>query len=102
LGETAARHTSAEFVAFLTDIVVNQPRGKESHVIADNLSAPQDRAGEGIPCDASEGFICTSLRPTHPGSTKSSFGSRSSSETSSLEACYFRARSEEKTHALHP
>jgi len=39
LGETAARHTSAEFVAFLTDIVVNQPRDKEIHVIADNLTA---------------------------------------------------------------
>ena len=39
LGKTATRHTSAEFVAFLTDIVVNQPRGKEIHVIADNLSA---------------------------------------------------------------
>src|ERR1700728_640714 len=38
-GKTAARHTSAEFVAFLADIVVNQPRGKEIHVIADNLSA---------------------------------------------------------------
>src|SRR5881392_4465710 len=39
LGKTAARHTSAEFVAFLADIVVNQPRGKDIHVIADNLSA---------------------------------------------------------------
>jgi transposase len=39
LGKTAARHTSAEFVAFLTDLVVNQPAGKEIHVIADNLSA---------------------------------------------------------------
>lgn len=39
LGKTAPRHTSAEFVAFLTDIVVNQPKGKEIHVIADNLSA---------------------------------------------------------------
>src|SRR3954447_25022127 len=39
LGKAAARHTSAEFVAFLTDIVINQPRGKEIHVIADNLSA---------------------------------------------------------------
>jgi transposase len=38
LGKTAARHTSAEFVAFLTDIVVNQPRGRQIHVIADNLS----------------------------------------------------------------
>ena len=41
LGKTAARHTSAEFVAFLADIVVNQPRGKEIHVIADNRSAHQ-------------------------------------------------------------
>ena len=39
LGKTATRHTSAEFVAFLTDIVAHQPRGKEIHVIADNLSA---------------------------------------------------------------
>ncbi len=39
LGKTVARHTSAEFVAFLIDIVANQPRGKEIHVIADNLSA---------------------------------------------------------------
>ena len=35
LGKTAQRHTSAEFVAFLTDIVVSQPSGKEIHVIAD-------------------------------------------------------------------
>ena len=39
LGKTAARHTSAEFVAFLSDLVVNQPCRKEIHVIADNLSA---------------------------------------------------------------
>ena len=39
LGKTTARHTSAEFVAFLTAIVSSQPRGKEIHVIVDNLSA---------------------------------------------------------------
>jgi transposase len=39
LGKTATRHTSAEFVAFLTDIVANQRRNREIHVIADNLSA---------------------------------------------------------------
>ncbi|HEX2931172.1 MAG TPA: IS630 family transposase [Candidatus Binatia bacterium] len=39
LGKTAQRHTSAEFVAFLTDIVASQPSKKEIHVIADNLSA---------------------------------------------------------------
>ena len=44
LGKTATRHTSAEFVAFLADIVANQPRGKEIHVIADNLSAHKTKA----------------------------------------------------------
>jgi len=39
LGRTAARHTSAEFVAFLEEITAHQPRGKEIHIIADNLSA---------------------------------------------------------------
>ena len=39
LGKTAERHTSAEFVAFLTEIVASQPANKEIHVILDNLSA---------------------------------------------------------------
>src|SRR6266481_7669837 len=39
LGQTAARHTSAEFVDFLGQIVALQPRGREIHIIADNLSA---------------------------------------------------------------
>jgi transposase len=46
LGKTAAHHTSAEFVAFLADIVANQPRGKEIHVIADNLAAHKTKAVE--------------------------------------------------------
>src|SRR5215210_5763840 len=44
LGKTAARHTSAEFVAFLADVVATQPEGKEIHVIADNLSAHKTQA----------------------------------------------------------
>ncbi len=43
LGKTDARHTSAELVVLLTDIFANQPRGKESHAIADNLSAHKSR-----------------------------------------------------------
>jgi hypothetical protein len=37
LGKTAARHTSAQFVAFLTDVVSNQPFEQEIHVICDNV-----------------------------------------------------------------
>jgi transposase len=39
VGKAVARHTSAEFVAFLTDLAANQPKGKEIHIICDNLSA---------------------------------------------------------------
>lgn len=39
VGQTAARHTSAEFVAFLSQIVAHQPAGRALHIIADNLSA---------------------------------------------------------------
>ena len=39
IGKTAERHTSAEFVAFLGEIVASQPAEREIHVIADNLSA---------------------------------------------------------------
>jgi len=50
LGKTATRHTSAEFVAFLTDIAANQPRRKEIHVIADNLSAHKTKQVETFLC----------------------------------------------------
>jgi len=39
IGRTAQRHTSQEFVAFLSDIVASQPRGREIHIIIDNFSA---------------------------------------------------------------
>jgi transposase len=44
LGKTAPRHTSAEFVAFLADIVAHQSKRKEIHVICDNLSAHKTKA----------------------------------------------------------
>ena len=39
LGKTAVRHTSAQFVAFLADIVSTQPEGQQVHVICDNVSS---------------------------------------------------------------
>ena len=43
VGATVPRHTSEEFVAFLTDVVATQPRDKEIHIIADNLSTHKTR-----------------------------------------------------------
>jgi len=39
LGQTAAHHTTEEFVAFSNQLVALQPRQREIHIIADNLSA---------------------------------------------------------------
>jgi len=46
LGKTAERHTSQEFVAFLSDLVASQPVGRAIHVILDNLSAHKTRRVE--------------------------------------------------------
>jgi transposase len=43
-GKTASRHTSAEFVAFLTEIVQNNPEPQEIHIVLDNLSAHKTQA----------------------------------------------------------
>lgn len=39
LGQTAARHTTEEFVAFLGHIIALERRAREIHIIIDNLSA---------------------------------------------------------------
>ncbi|HYL38830.1 MAG TPA: IS630 family transposase, partial [Bryobacteraceae bacterium] len=39
IGQTAPRHTSQEFVAFLGDVLASQPTEREIHIILDNLSA---------------------------------------------------------------
>jgi hypothetical protein len=51
VGKTAARHTSQEFVAFLADLVVKQPRGKEIHlirVLALFAALPGSRCAAGV------------------------------------------------------
>lgn len=51
MGKTAERHTSAEFVAFLTDIVASQTANKEIHIILDNLSAHKTDRVKGFLAD---------------------------------------------------
>ena len=45
LGKTAERHAPEQFVAFLMDLVVTQPRGRDIQVIADTLSAHKTPRG---------------------------------------------------------
>jgi transposase len=44
IGQTVPRHTSAAFVEFLDDLVARQPKRREIHVIADNLSTHKTQA----------------------------------------------------------
>jgi transposase len=46
LGKPVAHHTSAQFVAFLTDLVTSQPAGREIHVICDNVSSHKTKQVE--------------------------------------------------------
>jgi transposase len=46
LGKTTQRHTTEQFVAFLVQLVASQRRGREIHIIADNLSAHKTRRVE--------------------------------------------------------
>jgi transposase len=46
IGKTAPRHTSAEFVAFLEDLLAHQPTGRPVHIIADNLSTHKTKGVE--------------------------------------------------------
>ena len=43
---TASRHTSAEFVVFLDEVVASVEPGREIHIIADNLSAHKTKTVE--------------------------------------------------------
>jgi len=46
IGKTTARRTSEEFVAFLSDMLAHQPKDREIHIIADNLSAHKTKRVE--------------------------------------------------------
>lgn len=43
-GMTAARHTSADFIAFLDRVVLTQPKKRDIHLILDNFSAHKTKA----------------------------------------------------------
>jgi transposase len=87
LGKTATRHTSAEFVAFLTDIFANQPRGKEVHVIADNLSAHKSSKVKDFLAAHRKVQLHFTRRPTPPGSIRWNCGASRSNAMPSPAVC---------------
>jgi hypothetical protein len=102
LGKTAERHTSAEFVAFLTDIVINQPRGKEIHVIADNLSAHKSQTGQRFPGSASKGSLALHSDLLVVAQPSRAVVRQDRARRHRPRRVHFRLRPQEKAHALHP
>ena len=72
-GKTTKRHTSNEFIVFLTDLVSRTRWAREIHVVLDNLSAHKTKAVEQFLAEHPEGSLsfhskCT-LRGLKPGRT---------------------------------
>ncbi len=65
-GKTAERHTSAEFVGFLTQVVSSCKPGQKIHLILDNLSAHKTKNSTSF-WSTTQTSNCTSLRPTLHG-----------------------------------
>lgn len=99
-GKAAARHTSAEFVEFLTDLVVNQPPGQQitGSPTTSQRTRPRGRSGSRpVPEGASA---------RHPdvraGSTRLTCGSPRSNAMSSPVASVPRCRSHANAPARYP
>lgn len=102
LGKTAARHTSAEFVALLTDIVANQPASKQIHVIADNLSAPKTKLVEQFLAQYPN--VHLHFTPTYSSwlNQVELWFAKIEHDVDRPWRVYLAARSKEKAHALYP
>ena len=48
-GKTTRRHTSADFIGFLGDLVARTRWAKEIHIVLDNLFGPQNTGRPGVP-----------------------------------------------------
>lgn len=90
LGKTADRHTSEQFVAFLTELVVHQLPGKEIHVVADNLSAHKTSRVTEFP--QTHSTVHLHFTPTYSSCSTRLNCSRRSSAMSSPEASILRSR----------
>ncbi len=102
LGKTAQRHTSAEIVAFLTDIVANQTKGKEIHVIADNLSAHKTRRVDEFLANHTN--VHLHFTPTYSSwlnQVELWFG-KIERDSSRPWRLHLSLRPQEKAHAIHP
>src|SRR3984885_5786083 len=69
LSPPAARHTTEEFVAFLGQIVALEAKGREIHIIADNLSAHKT-SGSHSAWPSIPSCTCNSLQPIPRGSIR--------------------------------
>lgn len=63
VGQTAARHTSADFVQFLTTVVATQAARREVHIILDNLATHKTKQVQAFL--AAHPTVCLHFTPTY-------------------------------------
>jgi hypothetical protein len=51
------RHTSSEFISFLSELVGRACWAKEIHIVLDNFVCPQNQTGPGVSGRASQGSL---------------------------------------------
>src|SRR6202453_247307 len=101
LGKTAERHTSAEFVAFLTDIVANQPKGKDPRDRRQTLRS-QESTGQGVPRSAFQGSLALHSDILLMAQPSRAVVRQDRTRCDRARCVQFRLGPQEKTHALHP
>ena len=65
-GKTAKRHTSAEFIAFLNQLLSKARWAKQIHIVLDNLSAPRPKRWKSF-WHSIRKYTFTSRLPIRPG-----------------------------------
>ena len=102
LGKTAARHTSAEFVAFLTDIGDRSaPRQRDPCDRRQPLGS-QEQAGHGLPGGASQGSLALHSDLLFMAESSRAVVRQDRARRHRARRIHFRLRSEEKALAIHP
>jgi len=102
IGKTTARHTSAEFIAFLDDLLATQPRQRQVHLILDNLSAHKTKAVAAFPGATSPpppSLHADLLLLAQPGRN---LVLQNSARSYRPRRLYFQNQSGPKNHALPP
>ena len=100
-GMTAPRHTSREFITFLTGLVDRADCAKEIHVVLDNLSA-QDQRRRAVPRRASAGTFPFHANVFVLAESSGTLVRQDTTRRNCPRCVHFGRRSRQQTAQVHP